>query len=719
MDGPTRGHGLRKKRRSRPPRRKRRESTSAEEDIIDGFAMTSFVTFEALEPRPPPSSAVLGSAASPRRAPVAAEVKLGFSEYLGITWEERGCLQHTSGTLHEAWSCRQCGEFSSLKGAGRVSPSLPHQGVDPSAVRRGAHLAEGGNTIQHRPRPREIMTSIEQGERSSQGRLRRHTLRSGEGAACALRIGCPARAGRGAAGASAFGCHIGLQLKSLQPAAPRGRADAKDVALKPQERVEKRQTPLTKKKREALTNGLSFHSKKSRLSHPHHYSSDRENDRNLCQHLGKRKKMPKGLRQLSTTLLIHFSPAKRPTSRPLSLHLRPGRNSCRDSASESASGESKGFHRSSSRDRLSDESLPLNDPVSAHQFSTSPRPLSISSTFSSFDAWAGVTLTLCTSSGEYIVQLKGEACLSVEGPLRETSNSRVVGSSQISQRGETRCQPPEDLLFASSFPLEKLGLQQNTTPVMPHEDDCHSSSAPGSCARRQACQEMACAGKRAFSFLVSPFCLGAQYYWQKPFLAMSVENPVLKTGFSGPLGRSCQHPTISHKSPDTCGPLDTLGNVPHLPVSAGTVGQNASLAPDINFCAENPVGAGVTNGFYLLLENTAPPRPCTRHTQALVSILQSPTQGAGNRELPRGTICSRQHPRRAPAAPPVKETGSLEAEDHLVFLGAGTPGSRERSCKLDGALLLSSRQSPRCDSDSDQEEKLTSRRFLPPAPGES
>lgn len=107
MDGPTRGHGLRKKRRSRsqrdrerrsrgglgagaaggagrtrapslasssgsdkedngkppssapsrprPPRRKRRESTSAEEDIIDGFAMTSFVTFEALEVRGVPS----------------------------------------------------------------------------------------------------------------------------------------------------------------------------------------------------------------------------------------------------------------------------------------------------------------------------------------------------------------------------------------------------------------------------------------------------------------------------------------------------------------------------------------------------------------------------------------------------------------------------------------------------------------------------------------
>uniref|UniRef100_H0WD89 Uncharacterized protein n=1 Tax=Cavia porcellus TaxID=10141 RepID=H0WD89_CAVPO len=109
----------------------------------------------------------------------------------------------------------------------------------------------------------------------------------------------------------------------------------KDVALKPQERVEKGQTPLSKKKREALTNGLSFHSKKSRLSHPHHYSSDRENDRNLCQHLGKRKKMPKGLRQ-----------------------LKPGENSCRDSDSESASAESKGFHRSSSRERLSDSSAP-------------------------------------------------------------------------------------------------------------------------------------------------------------------------------------------------------------------------------------------------------------------------------------------------------------------------------------------------------------------------
>lgn len=93
---------------------------------------------------------------------------------------------------------------------------------------------------------------------------------------------------------------------------------------------------------------------------------------------------------------------------------------------------------------------------------------------------------------------------------------------------------------------------------------------------------------------------------------------------------------------------------------SAAVGQNASLAPDINFCAENPVGAGVTNGFYLLLENTAPPHPCTRHTQALVSILQSPTQGAGNRELPRSTICSRQHPRRAPAVTSVEKNSAHE-----------------------------------------------------------
>ncbi|XP_030874394.1 autism susceptibility gene 2 protein-like [Leptonychotes weddellii] len=36
--------------------------------------------------------------------------------------------------------------------------------------------------------------------------------------------------------------------------------------------------------------------------------------------------------------------------------LKPGQNSCRDSDSDS--GESKGFHRSSSRERLSDSSAP-------------------------------------------------------------------------------------------------------------------------------------------------------------------------------------------------------------------------------------------------------------------------------------------------------------------------------------------------------------------------
>lgn len=75
----------------------------------------------------------------------------------------------------------------------------------------------------------------------------------------------------------------------------------KDIALKPQERVEKRQNPLAKKKREALTNGLAYLPKKNRLHH-HQYSSDRENDRNLCQHLGKRKKIPKGLRQVGDKL---------------------------------------------------------------------------------------------------------------------------------------------------------------------------------------------------------------------------------------------------------------------------------------------------------------------------------------------------------------------------------------------------------------------------------
>lgn len=38
-------------RNTRPPRRKRRESSSQEEDLIDGFAIASFNTLEALEVR--------------------------------------------------------------------------------------------------------------------------------------------------------------------------------------------------------------------------------------------------------------------------------------------------------------------------------------------------------------------------------------------------------------------------------------------------------------------------------------------------------------------------------------------------------------------------------------------------------------------------------------------------------------------------------------------
>lgn len=38
--------------RPRPPHRKRKESTSAEEDIIDGFSISGFVSLEALEVSP-------------------------------------------------------------------------------------------------------------------------------------------------------------------------------------------------------------------------------------------------------------------------------------------------------------------------------------------------------------------------------------------------------------------------------------------------------------------------------------------------------------------------------------------------------------------------------------------------------------------------------------------------------------------------------------------
>jgi len=68
------------------------------------------------------------------------------------------------------------------------------------------------------------------------------------------------------------------------------------------------------------------------------------------------------------------------------------------------------------------------------------------------------------------------------------------------------------------------------------------------------------------------------------------------------------------------------------PRLAAVGAQNASLVSDINFCAESPVGAGVTNGFYLLPKNTA---PTSRH---LPSRPASPP-GAGDSKLPSGTIC--------------------------------------------------------------------------------
>lgn len=84
--------------------------------------------------------------------------------------------------------------------------------------------------------------------------------------------------------------------------------------------------------------------------------------------------------------------------------------------------------------------------------------------------------------------------------------------------------------------------------------------------------------------------------------------------------------------------------VPCLPAA---VGQNASLVSDINFCEENPAGAGVTNGFYLLLE-TALPQSLALHTSPFPTS-QNPAQRAGNRELPRGTICFCQRLCWAPA----------------------------------------------------------------------
>uniref|UniRef100_H3B280 Uncharacterized protein n=2 Tax=Latimeria chalumnae TaxID=7897 RepID=H3B280_LATCH len=69
----------------------------------------------------------------------------------------------------------------------------------------------------------------------------------------------------------------------------------KDVTLKPQERLEKRQNPLGKKKREGLHNGLTYRPRKNR--HNHQNDSDQENDYSLYQRIGKKHKFQKRHRQ--------------------------------------------------------------------------------------------------------------------------------------------------------------------------------------------------------------------------------------------------------------------------------------------------------------------------------------------------------------------------------------------------------------------------------------
>lgn len=103
------------------------------------------------------------------------------------------------------------------------------------------------------------------------------------------------------------------------------------------------------------------------------------------------------------------------------------------------------------------------------------------------------------------------------------------------------------------------------------------------------------------------------------------------------------------------------------------MGQNASLASDINFCAENPVGAGVTNGFYLLLESTALsyPTPYTLHTQALFPSCKAQPREQGT-ELPHGTICFCQHPCWAPTVTSVEKNSAL---DELLERNVWSPPS--------------------------------------------
>lgn len=71
-----------------------------------------------------------------------------------------------------------------------------------------------------------------------------------------------------------------------------------------------------------------------------------------------------------------------------------------------------------------------------------------------------------------------------------------------------------------------------------------------------------------------------------------------------------------------------------FPCCPAAVGHNASLVSDINFCAENPVGAGVTNGFYLLLENTALSHPPAHCTHKPFFRLAEPNPGSREQSCP-------------------------------------------------------------------------------------
>lgn len=81
-------------------------------------------------------------------------------------------------------------------------------------------------------------------------------------------------------------------------------------------------------------------------------------------------------------------------------------------------------------------------------------------------------------------------------------------------------------------------------------------------------------------------------------------------------------------------PLRGHGEWEASPCFPAMVGQNASLVSDINFCAENPVGAGVTNGFYLLLENTALSHP-PAHTSPFPHLAEPNPGSREQRAAPR------------------------------------------------------------------------------------